>query len=192
MRGVTLTLLAVLGLTGCSVEHFDEGPLRHSSKAIDLDKAEIVRVALKMGAGELSVTGGSTRLMDADFDYRSAGLEPRVTYNSTGVRGDLNVEEPPLSGPNHGDYKWNLRLNDHVPMDVVAQLGAGSARMKLGDLVLRSVEVHMGVGELNLDLRGNPTRDYDVQIHGGVGEANIQLPSNVAISANAKGGIGEI
>lgn len=119
--------------------------------------------------------------------------EPAVSYHSTGVRGDLTVAQPSHSGGfNSGDYKWNLRLNNRVPLDIVANLGAGEARLKLGDLTLRSVEVHQGVGELNLDLRGNPTRDIDVQIHGGVGEANVYLPSSAAISATAKGGIGEI
>jgi hypothetical protein len=103
------------------------------------------------------------------------------------------VEQPSESrGLNQGDYKWDLRLNERVPLDLVANLGAGEAHMKLGGLTLRSVEVHMGVGELNLDLRGNPTRDVDVQIHGGVGEATVYLPASVAIIASAKGGIGHI
>jgi hypothetical protein len=195
MTGLALPLLALLMLTGCSVRDFDDSPARHHTKAIELDKAEIVRVSLKMGAGELSVSGGSPRLLDAAFDFHQLASEPLVNYHSTGVRGDLTIEQPSNSGGfrhNQGDYKWDLRLNDHVPLDVVANLGAGEAHMKLGDLVLRSVEVHMGVGELNLDLRGNPTRDFDVQIHGGVGEANVYLPSSAAITANAKGGIGDI
>ncbi|HXP86094.1 MAG TPA: toast rack family protein [Bryobacteraceae bacterium] len=195
ISGVALPLLAVLVSTGCALQNFDDSPPRHHTKAVELDKSEIVRVSIKMGAGELSVSGGSPRLLDAVFDFHRLVSEPLVTYHSTGVRGDLTIEQPSDSGgfkQNHGDYKWDLRLNDRVPMDVVANLGAGEARMKLGDLTLRSVEVHMGVGELNLDLRGNPTRDCDVQIHGGVGEANVYLPASAAITANAKGGIGDI
>jgi hypothetical protein len=186
------SMLGVLLLAGCDVEHLDRGPARHATKAIELDKAEMVRVTLKMGAGELAVSSGSPRLLDADFDYHGLATEPMVSYHSTGLRGDLTVEEPSNRGFNHGDYKWDLRLNDRVPMDFIAHLGAGEARMTLGDLKLRSVEVHMGVGELNLDLRGNPTRDYDVEIHGGVGEARVYLPSSAAISAEARGGIGDI
>ena len=193
MSGVALPLLAALVSTGCSLQNFDDSPPRHHTKAVELDKSEIVRVSLKMGAGELTVSGGSPRLLDAAFDFHRLVSEPLVTYHSTGVRGDLSIEEPVNSrGPNQGDYKWDLRLNDRVPLDVVAHLGVGEARMKLGDLTLRSVEVHMGVGELNLDLRGNPTRDYDVQIHGGVGQASVYLPSSAAITATAKGGIGDI
>jgi hypothetical protein len=164
---------------------------------VDLDKSEMVRVALKMGTGELSVAGGSTHLLDADFDYSAPSRAPVVRYRSSGVRGDLtvqqpNLEQPTFTGPRNGDYKWDLRLNDSIPLDVVANLGVGEARLDLGDLTLRSVEVHMGVGELTLDLRGSPRRDFDVSIHGGVGQATVYLPADAAISAVAQGGIGNI
>jgi predicted membrane protein len=54
------------------------------------------------------------------------------------------------------------------------------------------VEVEMGVGQLDLDLRGAPQRDYDVRIRGGVGEATIRLPRDVGVSAEANGGIGSV
>jgi hypothetical protein len=50
----------------------------------------------------------------------------------------------------------------------------------------------MGVGELRLDLRGTPKRDYDVNIRGGVGEATVYLPLSAGIIADASGGIGGI
>jgi predicted membrane protein len=54
------------------------------------------------------------------------------------------------------------------------------------------VDIEMGVGELRLDLRGMPQRDYSVSVRGGVGEATVYLPSGVGIEAEAKGGIGGI
>ena len=50
----------------------------------------------------------------------------------------------------------------------------------------------MGAGQVDLDLRGNPTRDYDVSVRGGVGQATIRLPQNVGIWAEARGGLGSI
>ena len=95
-------------------------------------------------------------------------------------------------GWNGGDYKWDLRLNNAVPTDLIAHLGVGEVHMNAGSLNLRGVEVHMGVGELNLDLRGAPKRSYDVEIHGGVGEATVYLPKSVGITARATGGIGDV
>jgi len=45
---------------------------------------------------------------------------------------------------------------------------------------------------VKMDLRGTPKKDYSVNIRGGVGEATIYLPKDVAIVADAKGGIGGI
>jgi hypothetical protein len=50
----------------------------------------------------------------------------------------------------------------------------------------------MGVGSLNLDLRGRPQHDYNVHIEGGIGEAVVRLPAGAGIYANAHGGIGEV
>src|SRR3569832_983961 len=44
--------------------------------------------------------------------------------------------------------------------------GAGESHLDLGSLALRRVEVEMGVGEVQMDLRGNPKHDYEVRIRG--------------------------
>jgi len=188
-----LLALAALATSGCVLDIERTGPLEHDRQTVDLDKAEMVRTELKMGAGELTVDGGSPKLIDADFSYNVAGWKPAIKYTSSGVRGNLVVEQPhSVHAGGKLKYRWDLRLNDKVPMDVVVEFGAGEARLNLGDLNLRSVQVHMGVGELRMDLRGKPARDYSVTIDGGVGQATVYLPRDVGIIANATGGIGNI
>ena len=187
--------LAALALTACdeSYRRAEAGPPQHDTEAVELDKAEMVRVEMRMGAGELNVSGGSSRLLDADFEYVFPESKPVVRYQASSFRGRLSVTEPSVHGSRAGSpYEWKLRLNDGVPMDVLAHLGAGNAEMNLGTLDLRGVEVHMGVGNLDMDLRGAPKRDYDVEIHGGVGNATVRLPAGVGIVADARGGIGNI
>jgi hypothetical protein len=185
-----LIAIALL-LTGC--EHAQVGPTQHESAHIDLDKAELTRVELKMAGGELNVDGGAAKLADAEFTFNVAAWRPRVDYRSTGVRGDLVIEQTePMSGVGNTQNRWDLRLNNGVLMDLVTHMGAGEAQMNLGSLSLRSVEMHMGAGEVKMDLRGNPKRSYDVRLNGGVGEATIYLPLSVGIDATAQGGIGEI
>jgi hypothetical protein len=187
--------LALLALAGCDARDRSSytGPLLHVTKAIDLDKAEMVRVEMRMGAGELNVEGGSPRLLDADFTFGAPEQEPVVRYEDGSFRGRLTIAEPSVHRfGSSGRYEWKLRLNNDVPLDVVTHLGAGNAEMNLGSLNLRGVEVHMGVGNLDMDLRGNPKRDYDVEIHGGVGNATVRLPTGVGIVADAHGGIGNI
>lgn len=187
-----LLAAALTALCGCEVD-VERGPLQHETRSIDLDKTEMARVEIHMGAGELHLDGGSDKLMDADFAYNIPSWKPEVRYESSGFRGDLTIEQPHGAiAHSNADYKWDIHLNDKLPMDITTHLGAGEARLNLGSVTLRSLRVEMGVGELRLDLRGNPSRDYSVEIHGGVGHATIYLPNDVGVVAQATGGIGHI
>jgi hypothetical protein len=191
MRTV-LVAASLLLLAGCNVK-FARGPVEHFQKSIALDKSEMSRVEVKMGAGELHITGGSSKLMDADFEYDIPSWKPTVHYDASSFRSELLIEQPSHSGvANNSHYRWDLRFNDEVPVDLVAHLGAGQANLNLGTMNLRSLEIHIGVGQVELDLRGKPSRSYSVELHGGIGQAIVHVPSSVEIVADASGGIGDI
>lgn len=194
MMRTALVAAATIALSGCVVNtDFSDGPVQHFDKSIDLDKSELARVEIKMGAGELKVDGGSSKLMDAGFDYNINSSKPMVHYNASSFRSEVLIEQPSgFHGGKNSKYIWDLHLNNKLPIDFVTHLGAGQANLNLGSMNLRGVEVHMGVGQVELDLRGNPSRDYNVEIHGGIGQAIVHLPSTVGIVANASGGIGDI
>jgi len=187
-----MLLASALTLTGCVIHTEHAGPTLHKSETFDLDKkADVVRAYLKMGAGTLRVSGGvSDKLARADFDYNVPSWQPEVDYNE----GTLRITQPNGSGTHIGDTKneWDVRLNRDVPVELHVTTGAGESHLDLGTLSLRRVEVEMGVGEVQMDLRGNPKHDYEVRIRGGVGEATVHLPADVGIYAEARGGIGEI
>lgn len=188
-----LLAVAAVALSSCGFDLDGPGPVERETQTVALDKSEMARVEIRMGAGELNVDGGSPKLMDADFEYDRHSWKPLVHYDPASFRAKLTIEQPgALRGGPHTTYRWNLRFNDKLPMDVLAHLGAGEARLNLGSMTLRSVEVHMGVGELRLDLRGKPERDYSVEVHGGVGHALVYLPRDVGVIATAGGGIGNI
>jgi len=190
---VPVATISLLTLTACSIDLEPSGPTQTESRSIDLDKSELARVELKMGAGELRVHGGSPKLMDADFTFNRRNSKPDVHYEASGFRSSILIEEP--SHMHHGGsshYRWDVRLNDEKPIDLEVHFGAGEGRLDLGSLTLRSLNVHMGVGELRVDLRGTPKNSYEVNIHGGVGEATVYLPEGVGIVADAKGGIGGV
>jgi hypothetical protein len=187
-------LSSTLWLSGCVMDSAHTSALQYDSNTVDMDAAQSVEVNLRMGAGELRVTDGSQKLMRADFTYNVPSWKPVVHYETTGGRGILRIEQPGSRHTNLGNtkYRWDLQLNNKVPMDFRVNFGAGDARLDLGSLALRSVEVDMGVGKLQMDLHGAPKHDYDVRVRGGVGEATIRLPSDIGIWAEAQGGIGAI
>jgi hypothetical protein len=154
----------------------------------------MVRADIRMGAGELKMRGGSSNLVDADFTYNVPSWKPDFHYDATGFRGRLRIEEP---GRDHGHfgnakYEWDLRFNDGVPLSLAIHFGAGNAELELGSLSLDDLEINMGVGNLRLDLKGAPKKDYYVRLHGGVGNATIYLPHGVGVVADAHGGLGSI
>jgi hypothetical protein len=186
-------LAAALCLSSCIIETAT-GPVRHDSRSIERDASERVRVDLSMGAGNLTIGGGAQKLLNADFTYNVPSWRPEVRYTSTSTHGDLTIRQPGQGHAQigHMKYDWDLALNNDVPMDLNLHFGAGEAHLELGSLALRSVDVGMGVGKLEMDLRGNPKHNYDVRIRGGIGEATVRLPAGVGVYAEGAGGIGEI
>ena len=65
---------------------------RTDTQNVELGSAEVVRVQIHMGAGELSVTGDANSLLDATFRYNVAHWQPRVNYTINGSRGELVVD----------------------------------------------------------------------------------------------------
>src|SRR5688500_5669795 len=187
------TLLAVVAtttlLSGCGAT--STGETRHETVSFDLDDSKSVRVNLRMGGGELKVTSGTAKLMDGNFSYNVPEWKPLVEYKAGS--GELSLSQPGYSASFGNSVNiWAVNLNRSVPLDIVANIGAGEATLELGELNLSRVDLNIGAGQMTVDLRGEPKRDYTVQMRGGVGETTVHLPKDVAIAASATKGIGDI
>src|SRR5215216_6262420 len=171
------------------------GKMQHDSKSVDPKNAQSARAQLKMGAGELNVTGGADQLMEADFSYNVSEWKPKVSYDVSGKKGELIVKQGSANG---GDLsggarnEWDVSLNDELPTDLVVQLGAGESALDLDSLTLTGVDLQMGAGKTTVDLTGDYAQDFDASIQGGVGEATVLLPSGVGARVSAEGGLGKI
>ena len=195
MKSVYLLLVpAVLGLGGCVIDVRHSAPLEYSTETVELDDADLVRVDLSMGVGDLRVSEGTQKLMRGDFSYNVPSWKPEVQYRRAGKQGTLRVTQPNNQSVIHGDQKhrWDLQLSNKMPVELDVHFGAGEARLDLGSLQLRGVTVEMGVGQLEMDLRGAVKHSYNVSIHGGIGSATVHVPADAGIWAEAQGGIGSI
>lgn len=186
-------VIGCLCLGGCGFDRVATGPERDDSIHLDGGGADRANVELDMGAGQLTVGGGASKLVDGTFTYNVDAWKPLVTNSTNGTHATVTIKQPSgTGGGGHTKYEWNLNLNDKVLTDLTVHCGAGQADLTLGTLQLRSLTVHMGAGQVKVDLRGTPTHDYDVTINGGVGQADIHLPKDVGVWASAKGGIGGV
>jgi hypothetical protein len=194
MLAATAVLAGACGMQGGGTKQ-QVGKMQHVSKSIDPKNAESVRAQLKMGAGELNITGGADQLMESDFSFNVSDWKPKVSYDVSGKKGELVVKQGSAEGGNLSGgarNEWNLRLNDEVPTDLVVQVGAGESDLDLDSLTLKGLDLQMGAGKTTVDLTGDYTQGFDASIQGGVGQATVLLPSEVGVKAKAEGGLGGI
>jgi N-terminal domain of toast_rack, DUF2154/Domain of unknown function (DUF5668) len=170
--------------------------MTHSSQTIDLQGAKTVSATVSMNAGDLVVNNGDTsHLLDAAFDYFDGSRTPKVDYSVSGDRGDLEISEDHSNvhviTPNDST-RWNLRFGDTTPLSLDVSMGAGQGNLNLRGLPLTNLTVKVGAGRVEADLTGDRKKDLDADIQGGVGEAVIHLPKKIGVVVNASGGIGTV
>jgi N-terminal domain of toast_rack, DUF2154 len=199
--GATVGILAVVLLLFALLWHgraFSHGrrfssSLRHDARTVDLEGAKTVRADLSIGAGQLTLRGGSSHLLDADFDYFAREGSPQVEYTVDAGKGELKISqeggEPNIGGTNN---TWSLHFSNSVPLDLKIDMGAGEGDLRLRDVDVTNLNVNMGAGRVEVDLTGDRKKDLDADIEGGVGQAIIRLPRKIGVIVNASGGIGTI
>jgi len=189
----TAVLAGACGTQGGGTQQV--GEMERESKSVDTKDAQSARASLKMGAGELHLTGGADRLMEGDFSYNVSGWKPKISYDVSGGEGKLVVKQGSAEGASlsgKARNEWDIRLNDEVPTGLVVQMGAGESDLDLDSLTLKGLDLQMGAGKTTVDLTGDYAKDFDASIQGGVGEATVLLPSEVGVKAKAEGGLGKI
>jgi hypothetical protein len=167
--------------------------VKHENQHIDLQGANSIDASIQSPAGLLTVDGGSSRALEADFSFAESYGAPVVDYHVASGIGQINVtqdHDSPHFGVSHND--WNLRFNDAIPLELKVEMGAGEGRLHLRDVPVTRLTLHMGAGRVLVDLTGDRKKDVDADIQGGVGEATVRLPRNVGVVAHASGGIGGI
>jgi hypothetical protein len=166
---------------------------RHEVRSVELQNAKTVDASLQSSSGEVIVSGGSSRLLDADFSYGDSYSSPRVEYAVDSGVGHLNIIQDDQTAHFMGSHNtWNLRLSNEVPLELKVEMGAGEGRFHLRDVPLTNFTLEMGAGHVDVDLTGERKKDLDADIEGGVGQATIRLPRNVGVIVQASGGIGAV
>ena len=151
------TVVAMVFAVACGPQRVEVGELQTEARSVEPENAESVRANLRIGIGELNLTGGADSLMEADFAYNVGAWQPQVNYEVVGDAGELSVEQQGLGeGVPTPDARneWDLRLNDAVPMDLNVQMGGGVSNLDLDSLSVRGLSIHMEGECTSVDLAG--------------------------------------
>ncbi len=191
--GETVAIIVLLLLLAFVFFHgHGDSRLLHERKSIEAQGAQSVRVDVEMPAGELNISGGAVKLLDADFNYTQVEGEPRISYNHSGTDGNLSITQTGNANLGRRANHWTLHLNNDVARELRVEMGAGQGNLNLNGIHLTNLTVEIGAGQINADLTGNWKENVDVRIEGGVGSATIRLPKSVGVRVHAEGGIGSI
>jgi hypothetical protein len=173
--------------------HRGDSSMHHETRSVERQDAKSVNVSVQSGAGEVNVSGGAPRLLDADFNYGYSFSSPQIDYKVESGVGQLTITQDSTGahfGTSHNG--WNLRFSNDMPLEIKVEMGAGEGRFHLRDLQVSNLRLEMGAGHVDVDLTGDRKADLSADIQGGVGQATIHLPRQVGVIANASGGIGSI
>jgi hypothetical protein len=198
MNRTALLVGAVLliSVVGCYVPSPKLGKTASVQEKVELTGAESVSVSVTLGVGKLRLAGGAESLLDARFEYNIPDWKPVVSYNVEGGRGRLTVEQPSrdvgATWPGNVKYDWDLKLNSAVPLELEIDMGAGKSEVDLKGLNLRRFSLEAGVGEGTVDLSGPRPSDLDATIKAGVGKLALVLPSDVGVRVKAQAGLGHV
>jgi hypothetical protein len=174
--------LVILALAALAAACDEPREVRMETQTVALEGATRVEVTLNMNAGELNVRGADqAALLEASFEYNRDRDRPVVDYRRFGDKGTLQVRRARRHGISIGRVRnrWDLSLSNAVPIDLDINLGAGQSDLDLRGLKLRRVEIDMGVGEMTLDLQGHHQESFDV-------------PADVGVRVHVDGGLGSI
>lgn len=184
LLGAALAIAALMASAGCVRVAIPVPESVSDTDRIEMDDTESLSATIEMGAGQLTVTGGTDALMDADFRFTDSAWRPVVDYEVRDGEGRLSVRTPSrprlnLSG--NMRYEWEIALTDRLPLDLAVTMGAGESTLDLGSLDVRRLQMNLGAGDTTIDLVGDPEHDLVADITAGVGALTLRVPADVGI-----------
>lgn len=148
MAALTLAALACAPINvNVNVPRLTTGPTETLTVNEPLpDSDSVVDVELRMGAGELNVTGGGESLASGDIKYNIADWKPTITNTGSSLiieQGESNLEGFP---DNDVVNEWNLNLGT-APMNLTIRAGAYQGDIDLSGVPLHNLTIQDGASQ---------------------------------------------
>ena len=189
LSGREIAVILLLVIFGIALSFSRASGKVHEVEAVERQGSGPVRVHIQIPAGDMKLSGGAGKLLEADFKYAGNQGKPNISYQA----GQLDITQEGRKfnfGPSENN--WDIRLGNDIPMELDIDMGAGQSKVKVGDLAVTRLDMKIGAGQIVADLTGNWKKDLEADIKGGVGNAVILLPEDVGVMVHATGGIGSI
>jgi hypothetical protein len=160
------------------------GPSVDERLAVPLDRGADASVRLRFGAGELSLRAAADgNLVDGEF--RGGVRSRRTGVNHIDLEQDTTYGLPWLDR----SFSWNVGVARGVPLDLRLDTGATKSQLDLGDLRLRTLELHTGASDTRVLL---PRAAGTTSVRAEAGAANLvmEVPTGVAARIRSRMALG--
>jgi len=153
-----------------------------------------LEVDFSVGRGSLQALAGGEDLFTADIAHLG-----KLNYDVSGadtrsIRLSESNLESSFTRPfdNVGDeLYWDIRFSPQVPVDLELHGGVGQTNIDLRGMQPLSLTIDGGVGKVVLVLPAASER-YPVVIDGDVGEIQIEIDDGAQVDLDITGGVGEV
>lgn len=162
------------------------------------DGAESADIFIIMGAGDLTVSGGADKknLVESAITTENPKDRPEITYRIDHSHGTLKITQNEHTGnvmfPGTLQNRWDIQLNDEIPLSLDVKTGAGNSKLNIGALNLTAVRVKMGAGDQVVDFTGSSRKGPDTEIICGVGDLTVRVPGDMNSRITVDNGVGDI
>jgi hypothetical protein len=155
------------------------------SVSIPLEGASKANIALRHGAGRLSLTGGAEpgEVVSGTYSGRLAFKAKRVG-ETIEVKAREETWMFPFAEPRH----WSLRCSDQIPITLKVNSGASETRIDLTALKVNDFRLSTGASDAQVTLPAS-AGFTKAKIDSGVGSIRVRIPDGVAASIHIPGGL---
>lgn len=168
--------------------------MRTEQARAELLGATSAKLRIDMPGGLLEVSAGSLALVEARFRFDTESMRPVLRRSTDGDRVLIEVSSPGYEdGVGRTRNEWTLKLSDSCPFDLELAMRAGRAQLALSGLLLRSLDLNVGGGELLVDLSGAPLQgDLTGHLELGHGKLLLKLPRGAGLRVRAWKAVGTL
>lgn len=154
---------------------------------------ENAEVSLEMETGSINLSEGTDEyLLSGDISGKNTQKGPTQTFETRNGTGYLTIKQESTVAldPISKEDTWNLALCRNIPISLSIISGTGSVSYQSGSLNLTNLAIHLGTGDLLVDLSSWKGRHLPVVINAGLGSVTIILPQDASIAASLESGLG--
>ncbi|TLN28574.1 hypothetical protein FDZ74_00355 [bacterium] len=194
-----LLVLAVLAIPtlACSVTfNLPDKVKTTTTQTLDLSeeipvKGETSQVRLEMGAGELEVSGGASKLIEGTVRYNVADWKPTITRDGHSIDIVQGSDGSITLPGNDIVNEWNIQLGNS-PIDLEVQAGAYKGTLDLSGIPITNLSISDGASQASLKFDTlNPVAMQRLVYKTGASQVDLEGLGNANVSeVTFQGGTG--